>query len=530
MSADAAAAPPPADKLSLPPLTAKRWGPADAVIGAAIVLVVVIVGVFVLLSYQGFGTTIETGKQRAQTAASVVAEQTRWVFASARASLEHVAIQIDEDPAAATPLILAEFAAATEAIPMEVRLGIYDADGDLVAEASSVSRLRSSIAETQFFARNAEGDRWSLSGQERNPETGDATFVVGRRLGTDSEFRGVAIIIIEADVLRRFAESQNLGEGSTISIIRSDGWVIARNPALPAPIDISNTPNFQQLQEGEAGAYVSDASPVDGVSRIVGYQHVRDLGYIAIASSAMDAVLGPLWRAIWVVSLLLAPIALALLIGSFITARLLRRTEASSRSLAAALANNETLFREIHHRVKNNLQSINSLLQLHPIPREVRADMSQRIAAMSAVHEHIYRSHTFAHVEVREYLRKLIENIQAGYDPDLTVNVTLDDIAVDKDAATPLGLIVNEVVSNAFKHAFSDGRKGAISIALVADGAERAVLTVRDNGVGFDPEAPAKGIGRRLIVGLTAQLQGESSHVSVGEGSTFTLTFPLARN
>ena len=179
--------------------------------------------------------------------------------------------------------------------------------------------------------------------------------------------------------------------------------------------------------------------------------------------------------------------------------------------------------------MKNNLQSINSLLQLHPIPREVRADMSQRIAAMSAVHEHIYRSHTFAQVEVRDYLRKLIENIQAGYDPDLKVAVEIEDVAVDKDSATPLGLIVNEVVSNAFKHAFTDGRQGVVTITLVAEDENRARLTVRDNGVGFDPEAPAKGIGRRLIVGLTAQLQGESRHVSDADGSVFTLTFPLAR-
>ena len=505
-----------------------RWSAADAIIAGATALVVVIVGVFVLLSVQGYETTIETNKQKALTAARVAAEQTRWVFAATRSTLDHVAIRIDDDPQAATPGVLAEFTTASRAIPMAMRLGIYDAQGDLVAEASSVSPLRGSIAETGFFQATANGQIWALSAQERNPETGDATFVVGRRLGGDS-FQGVAIIVVDANVLRRFAESQNLGEGSTISIVRSDGWVIARNPPLPAPIDISGTPNYALLQAADSGAYASEASPVDGVSRIVGFQHVPDLGYIAVASIGLNTALAPLWRAIWVVSLLLAPIALALLIGSFVTARLLRRTQAASRSLAAALEHNETLFREIHHRVKNNLQSINSLLQLHPIPREVRADMSQRIAAMSAVHEHIYRSHTFAQVEVRDYLRKLIENIQAGYDPDLKVAVEIEDVAVDKDSATPLGLIVNEVVSNAFKHAFTDGRQGVVTITLVAEDENRARLTVRDNGVGFDPEAPAKGIGRRLIVGLTAQLQGESRHVSDVDGSVFTLTFPLAR-
>lgn len=525
MSADVAAA---GSKSDLPARKGPRWGAADGIIAAALALVLIIVGVFALLSYQGYGATLDMARQKAITAASVVAEQTRWVFGSARGSLDHVANEIGEDPANASAAVLADFTAATDAIPMQMRLGVYDTTGSLVAESSSVPVRRSNIAGMEIFAAIEMGEQWALSAQERDVETGEATFVVARRLGTGDEFRGAAIVVIDASVLRRFAESQDLGEGSTISIIRSDGWVIARNPPLPAPLDVSTSANFQYLQEVESGSYSSN-SPVDNVSRLVGFKHVRDLGYIAIASMATDTVLAPLWRAIWIVSLLLAPIALALLVGSFIIAGLLRRTEAASHSLAAALEHNETLFREIHHRVKNNLQSISSLLQLHPIPRAVRTDMSQRIAAMSAVHEHIYRSHTFDNVEVREYLHKLIENIQAGYDSELNVEVQIDDLVVDKDAATPLGMIVNEVVSNAFKHAFKDGRTGTVSVTLVAESEGRALLTVRDNGVGFDPDAPAKGIGRRLIGGLTAQLQGESEHVSEGEGSVFTLRFPLAR-
>lgn len=506
----------------------RRWGAADGVIAASTALVLIIVGVFTLLSFQGYGATLDMARQKAITAASVVAEQTRWVFGSARGSLDHVANEIDDAPANASASVLADFTAATDALPMQMQLGVYDATGTLVAESSSVPVRRSNIAGSDFFAAIEAGQTWALSAQERDAETGEATFVVARRLGTADDFRGAAVVVIDASVLRRFAESQDLGEGSTISIIRSDGWVIARNPPLPAPLDISTSANFHYFQEVESGSY-SSSSPVDNVSRLVGFKHVRDLGYIAIASMATDTVLAPLWRAIWIVSLLLAPIALALLVGSFIIAGLLRRTEAASQSLAAALEHNETLFREIHHRVKNNLQSISSLLQLHPIPREVRTDMSQRIAAMSAVHEHIYRSHTFDNVEVREYLHKLIENIQAGYDSELNVEVQIEDLVVDKDAATPLGMIVNEVVSNAFKHAFKDGRPGTVSVTLVAEAEGRALLTVRDNGVGFDPDAPAKGIGRRLIGGLTAQLQGESDHVSDGEGSVFTLRFPLAR-
>ena len=130
---------------------------------------------------------------------------------------------------------------------------------------------------------------------------------------------------------------------------------------------------------------------------------------------------------------------------------------------------------------------------------------------------------------VKDYLHTLVANIHAGHDPRVEVVEEIEDVAVDKDAATPLRLIVNEVVSNSFKHAFSDGRAGTVHVSLVSLGDGQAQLTVRDNGVGFDPDAPTKGIGRRLIGGFTAQLRGESSHTSDAEGSVFTLVFPLAR-
>jgi len=148
---------------------------------------------------------------------------------------------------------------------------------------------------------------------------------------------------------------------------------------------------------------------------------------------------------------------------------------------------------------------------------------------MSAVHEHIYRSNDFSKVRVKDYLQTLVENIRAGAGPNVQVVEQLEDLAVDKDVATPLGLILNEVVSNAFKHAFPEGRAGVITVRLERQMGMGA-LVVEDDGVGFDPEAPAKGIGRRLITALTQQLGGESEISSEGSGARFTLTFPLAKD
>jgi two-component sensor histidine kinase len=148
---------------------------------------------------------------------------------------------------------------------------------------------------------------------------------------------------------------------------------------------------------------------------------------------------------------------------------------------------------------------------------------------MSAVHEHIYRSNDFETVRVRDYLQTLIASMRAGSDTHVQVVEQLEDLSVERDAATPLGLIVNEVVSNAFKHAFPEGREGRITIRLERADNDRGRLVIEDDGAGFDPEAPAKGIGRRLIKALTQQIGGESKvQTAPGGGSRFTIDFPLA--
>jgi two-component sensor histidine kinase len=262
----------------------------------------------------------------------------------------------------------------------------------------------------------------------------------------------------------------------------------------------------------------------------VGYRHIPTLGLITFATISQEAAFAAIWTAIATVLWLLVPIALMLLVFALVIARILNQSERTNAKLAAALAHNDVLFREIHHRVKNNLQSVASLLQMQPIDKAIKRNMGQRIAAMSAVHEHIYRSSSFTTVQVKPYLETLIQNIRAGGDPKVRLVEQLEDLSVDKDAATPLGLILNEVLSNAFKHAFPENREGTITVRLAATDDGRGRLVVEDDGVGFDPAVPAKGIGQRLIRALTEQLAG-TSEMSAGSnaGSRFELVFPLAK-
>lgn len=493
----------------------RRWEAADSVIAGAVLLVAIIVAIFTFLCFQGYDNTIREAKARAERSAAVVGLGSRWMILSILSSLDATTASGGVQPDRTIK------GSATQ-LPANVTVATYDTAGRVQGEVDE--RTPSNIAERDYFRVLASGQDWALGAQEATAD-GRATFAIARRIASNGQFSGAIVASIDSGLLETLSAPQDLGPGSTVSLVREDGWVIARNPPLAESTNLNTSPAMERIRSAPAGSYSSDVSPVDGVSRLVGFSQVPDLGYVAIASIATDTALAELWYAIWVVSLLLAPIALAVLFGSLITARLLRKTQSAQRSLTKALDHNEALFREIHHRVKNNLQSINSLLQIHPIPREVRADISKRIFAMSAVHEHIYRSSNFGDVRVRDYLHTLIQNIREGADPKVEIAEDLDDVVVDKDAAAPLGLILSEVLTNSLKHAFVGRDHGKILVSLKQVEPDLAALVIADDGSGYDPTQPSKGIGRRLVDGFAAQLEGEVQY-SGTQGASFSIRFP----
>lgn len=499
----------------------RKFGPAGLVLGLTTALVVVIFGVFALLVWQGYGTAITQARAKAQSAADVIAEETRWLVGSSLLTLKRVQFTLGGDPASLTAASKAALDEAVKSLPAPLTLSVYDAQGRL-SPASAAPDLPSDISDTDLFKALAAGADRQVAPELDAAADRAPTFLIGQRLTLDGAFSGVAVITAGTAVLTDFWAPLKLGPDATVSLVREDGWIIARQPPPDKPMNIGASDNFTKyLTSDLAGSYLSGASPVDGISRIVAFRHLPDLGLIAIAAVPQNAVVGALWTSVVIVLLLLVPIGAALLGGSIWTSRILKR-------LQVAVDQNQVLFREIHHRVKNNLQSVSSLVRLQPIAPEIKEEMVRRIEAMSAVHEHIYRSDTFDSVAVKDYLHTLIEGLRRSYSSEAEVSERLENLTVDKDAAMPLGLIVNEVVSNAFKHAFPEGRRGAISIVLEAVGPNLGKLTIKDNGVGFDPSKQTRGMGRRLIVGLTQQLQGESSFVSEG-GSLFTLTFPTVQ-
>lgn len=204
----------------------------------------------------------------------------------------------------------------------------------------------------------------------------------------------------------------------------------------------------------------------------------------------------------------------------------------------ALLQEKEALLKEVHHRVKNNLQVITSLLRLesgssgHPDIKAVLGDMQGRIRAMAMLHETLYRNGTFATVDLGSYLKQLASQsfraLMAGAE-SVKLRLDLNSVTISMDQATPCGIIVNELISNCLKHGFPGGRSGEVRIALKPLEGGQCCLSVSDTGVGLPADFTAQrssSLGLQLVASLAAQLGGalEIEH-GVESGVTIAVTF-----
>jgi PAS domain S-box-containing protein len=213
----------------------------------------------------------------------------------------------------------------------------------------------------------------------------------------------------------------------------------------------------------------------------------------------------------------------------------LKRAEAQIR---ASLLEKENLLREIHHRVKNNMQVVSALLVLQSKKTKDRKilemfrDSEHRIKTMALIHEKLYQSRSFGTIDLAEYLTRLIQYLFRSYgehSAGITLQMDVQGISLDIDTALPCSLIINELVSNSLKYAFPDGKGGKICIRVRKEDEKGFVMEILDNGIGLPPGLDlerTETLGLRLVHGLAVSQLGGSIEKGTGKGTSFIIRFP----
>lgn len=196
------------------------------------------------------------------------------------------------------------------------------------------------------------------------------------------------------------------------------------------------------------------------------------------------------------------------------------KLKSQNKIIQQAVSEKDTLLREIHHRVKNNLQFISSLLKLQSRhiddPNAISAlkDGQDRVKSMALIHQNLYQEDNLTGVDLKNYFEKLISNLFYSYnirEDQIQLHLDIDDLNLDVDSVIPVGLIVNELISNALKHAFPGDRKGQILVSL-HETDKGLKLKIKDDGIGMDNIDQSKmsqSFGYRMINTFKAQLDGE---------------------
>ena len=452
----------------------------------------------------------------------------------------------------------------------------FDADGRLQCAAASV-RAGPPIRDRPWFARLRAGEpATAASAQPGRYGVGPALLTAARFEDAQGDFAGALVAVISVDSLRPDVSDPTLPGGAEAALLDPAGRLVAATDSAA----FASLPKDWQLKARSPGGLYYHARAPDGADRIHAVAPlVGDDLFITLSTpaegfwswtrlNALSGVALPLlawiaaWAAVWVVAdrvvirwlNYLGRIAAIYAKGRF-TVRPVQAADAPSEirdlaitldamaqaiivrdtSLRESLAQKDTMMREIHHRVKNNLQVITSLLNMQqraltdPAAREAMIDTRQRIGALALIYRALYQSADLRRVDVREFLEALVVQLSSGEGgraQDIQTELAADDMEVDPDKLAPLALFAVEAITNARKHAFSEAG-GRIKINFTVQ-SEFAILEVSDNGRGYPPEDPTPGVGRTLMSAFARQLRGDMSIMAVdGGGASVRLAFPL---
>ncbi len=451
----------------------------------------------------------------------------------------------------------------------------FNAAGRVECAASTV-RLDNAVNDQPWFARLRRGEGIAVASAPAGAFAPTPSLLAAMR-ATDKEgrFQGALAAVLSVDSLRPELSDPAFADGTEVALLDDMGrTVAATNPAAFA----APPSGWAQRAMAPAGYVYNRPGPdhrprAFAIAPLIGNDLFVELSAPApgiltwTKLNALSSVVLPLlawlaaWAAVWTVAdrvvirwlnyldriaaiyargrFSVRPVqaegaprefrALAMTLDGMADAIVAR-----DLSLRESLAHKDTMMREIHHRVKNNLQVITSLLNMQqraladPAAREAMSDTRQRITALALIYRALYQSPDLRVVDVRQFLEELVGQLSAGEGgrpSPIRTELEADDLDIDPDKLPPLALFAVEAITNARKHAF--GESGGLIRVRFTVLANEIVFDVIDNGKGMIDDAAASGVGRTLMSAFARQLRGHMTVTAAeGGGAHVRLVFP----
>lgn len=342
---------------------------------------------------------------------------------------------------------------------------------------------------------------------------------LGRLRFKDREIRGMI------RVYRRFGDLPQLK--AAIEVWTASDLQMSRLDELADSISSVVSPPGQETEDREKVLAAIDV--IDGELTSLQYELAQNLeqGTSYLRSVVIYSALGTG--------------VLLFLIGGYMARRYIESRERSRRRIESQLEEKTVLLEEIHHRVKNNLAFVSSLLLLHeddinhiPARRKLKEAQDQ-IVSIADVHEIIYNTENFTDLPVQNYLEQIMDKLAESYSGisgEIEYSVDANNTRITLNEAIPFGLILNELATNSYKHAFDDGRAGRIAVKVRSDG-QRVDAEYYDNGRGVPPgfrieEAAKKSLGMKLVLTFLMQLEAEYELMPECEGFGLAFSFRIS--
>ena len=517
---------------------------------------VLIIATAIALAVKERQRLYKAAEEQTKTAAFFLSDHASRLFEASDLLLTETTGLIGEmswDEIATSRTLWDKLAELGERLPYVEAIWLNDDRGELRLSTIRFPSPRSNVFDRDFFAahRNPSSGLF-VGGVVQGRVTGRPTFLLSRRLNAvDGGMQGIAAVTADLGYFNEFYGSLKLPFSPTVTLFRSaDMHVLASHPSRSGQLIRAATEIAAAIARDPAAGIIIMAGAAEGATSTVAYQKAGGLP-VYVAAAIPHENLERVWRQTLATYGLLGGIALLALGGltlfAFRQARRIAhvqhdlegRVQQRTADLGAANAELGTLFQEVHHRVKNNLQVVTSLLRLQqmrveaPQARAALQDSIDRIHAMGLVHQLLYSKQELSSVDFAEYGTTLAGQLVGAYGmaDRIAVVVSGDPVRFDLDTTIPIALIVNETVSNALKHAFPQDARGRIDIAVHRDG-DDIVLTVRDDGKGMPEGADWRtlpSLGLRIVRSLSAQLGGEADFAT-DNGTRFTLRFPEKRD